>query len=651
MSVTQTSPTHKYLQIGKKLPPVISAIDENQKVEIRSALQHDKSFIKFCDAKTDWTHTEHDYLKNILEIPKNDYGYYIDIYGERVSYNGIRTLKRAKTVLDLSPIHKNEIRKCKESFSYFREHYCLITTKTGLARPEPREYQVNLEENLITLEDCVILYPRQSGKTVTSGNYLLWRAIFHEDAINIGIVANKPATAAEVLSKMKKTFIELPIWLQSNVTIWNMGNIAFDNGTNIMTDGPSSDSFRGYTINILYIDEVAYLKKSLWEEFTDSVMPTMNSLIFKQVIMTSTANGVNHFKHIVDAAKKKDSPERYITTSWRNVPHYNKAGKLLAPAEYKKITIKRYGKKYFAQTEECEFLGSSDTLISGEALRDIQDNVENVKPIPQAVLNDGEMYKQPVPGHNYIISVDPSKDGIDEFSVDVTDVSQFPFEQVFTANLQVDYLIMPEHLYELGKYYNNGLMIIENNEGAGQSITDTLWNVYEYENIYRDKNIDGKVGFKRYTGFRTTIKSRALVLNLLKIFIDEGKLIVNSKATLEQFYTFTKRKTGNKYEAEDGYKDDAVMSLAIMFAPFVENKTFDDYKMFVKELKIEESTQTTSEFLSSIDVGFSSDEDGVDESVRQMRATAQMLKESGQEEYAPFDPSAFSDMNHHGGMW
>ncbi|MCD6435466.1 MAG: hypothetical protein J7L15_03680, partial [Clostridiales bacterium] len=151
------SKSSKYLKIGKKLPTTISAIDDSQKNEIRQALQADADFIKFCNAKINWTHDEHDWLKNILEPAKNEFGYYKDIYGGRVSYNGMRTLKRSKTIIPMSQIHRNEIQKCSESFKYFREHYCLITTKTGLARPEPREYQIELESELTTLEDCVIL--------------------------------------------------------------------------------------------------------------------------------------------------------------------------------------------------------------------------------------------------------------------------------------------------------------------------------------------------------------------------------------------------------------------------------------------------------------------------------------------------------------
>ncbi len=614
------SKPHKFLSIAPKfLEKGKKKIPEGTKTEYKHSIWSDADFTKYCLNKTSWVPEQHDDFKTVMDIPVNDNGYYKDIYGQRISYEGIRTLKKPHTDIELSDIHLNEIEKCRTNFKYFRANYCLITTKNGLARPEPRPYQEKLENELLTLDDTVILYPRQSGKTVTSGTYLLWLGLFHEDAIMIGIVAQKPKTSREVLDKIKKIFLELPIWMKTGIEIWNKSEIEFENGTRIMTDGPSSDSFRGYTCNIIYVDETAYIKKNLWDEFVDSVMPTMNSLIFKQVIMTSTANGVNHFEAICKRAQASSSEERFVTTSWKNVPHYSKQGVLLKPAEYKKQVIAKFGKKYFAQTEECAFLGSSDTLILGDSLRDIENRVENITLIPNNILNDLSVYKLVEKNHNYIVSVDPSKDGIDDFSISVTDVTQFPFIQVADANLQIDYLVMPEHLDELGKYYNNALIIVENNEGSGQSITDTLWGVYEYENLYRDKNIDGKQGQKKYTGFRTTIKSRPIILNLLKIFINEGKLIVNSERTLQQLYTFTKRKTGNKYEAEEGYKDDAVMALAVMFAPFMSNKTFDNYELFVKELKTADSELSTTEFLSALDIGFSSGDDEEDYEKEEMR--------------------------------
>lgn len=258
-------------------------------------------------------------------------------------------------------------------------------------------------------------------------------------------------------------------------------------------------------------------------------------------------------------------------------------------------------------SHNCAFLGSSDTLISGEALMECERTVKETKLIKNTILNELEMYHKVQENNSYILSVDPSKDGIDDFSINVIDVTAFPFVQVATANLQVDYIIMPEHLNELGLYYNEALIIVENNEGSGASITDTLWRVYEYPNLYRDVNTEGRKGVKKYTGFRTTTKSRPLIINLMKIFIEEGKLIIHSQETLNQLYTFTKAKNGSKYQAEDGFKDDAVMSLAIAFAPFMNNRTFDDYELFMSELRIEDSKANTGEFLSALDLGFSNE--------------------------------------------
>jgi hypothetical protein len=220
--------------------------------------------------------------------------------------------------------------------------------------------------------------------------------------------------------------------------------------------------------------------------------------------------------------------------------------------------------------------------------------------------------------------VDSSKDGIDDFSINIIDITKFPFEQVADANLQVDYLVMPEYLFELGSLYNNALMIIENNEGSGQSISDTLWNVYSYENMYRDKNTDSKVGFKRYTGFRTTPKSRTVILGLLKAFLEEDKLIINSGVSLQQLYTFVKNDSG-KYQAQDGYKDDNLMSLAISFAPFMESKVFDDYELFIKELRSESGVKT-KEFISTLDLSF---EDDGSEVTSNYERTKQALEATG----------------------
>ena len=73
------------------------------------------------------------------------------------------------------------------------------------------------------------------------------------------------------------------------------------------------------------------------------------------------------------------------------------------------------------------------------------------------------------------MTVDAAKDGKDAFAVQIIDTTNFMFEQVACSNLQIDYLRMPAFIYEWAEYYNFPYLIIENNEGAGQSIADQMF--------------------------------------------------------------------------------------------------------------------------------------------------------------------------------
>ena len=140
---------------------------------------------------------------------------------------------------------------------------------------------------------------------------------------------------------------------------------------------------------------------------------------------------------------------------------------------------------------------------------------------PINVLTPGlKIYKKPEPSHKYIMSVDPSKDGRDDFAVNIVDITDLKLEQVAAGQLQIDYLLMPEFLLEWAIWFNNAFLVIENNEGSGQSIADMLYKTYEYENLYYDvkgdSNSTNSTKFrKKYPGFRTTSKTRKQILQLV----------------------------------------------------------------------------------------------------------------------------------------
>ena len=559
----------------------------------------------------------------ILDIEKDSEDYYLDAFGGRIAFNGNRQIKPFHTKINLSDIHIQEIKKCSEDIDYFKNNYVQFRTKSGIGFPDHREYQEKFIHSLNDENDqYLVVFPRQAGKSATTAVWLTWLFLFKEQ-INIGICANRGSTATDFLANVKNIFLLLPIWFQQGIKVWNVKRIEGENGTRILTDATSGDSFRGSTMNVVVVDEAAYVAATKWESFVDSVLPSQSSLAWKKTIFISTPNGLNHFYSMVKDSKKRkvienvqeseieeikkketvldtvknkygtfdvqiDKPSNdmeLITVDWRKVPRYDRKGNLIDPETFKQQVIDRDGLQFFLQAYACEFLGSSHTLISGDVLKEI----ESVKPKDRIFVQGTEefvkIYEEPLENHKYILSVDPAKDGRDYFALHMIDVTKFPFKQVASGRLQIDYLLMPNFLYDFANSYNTAFTIIENNEGAGQSIADTLKRDFEYENLYYDRTGNK---FKNYPGFRTTTKSRAQLLETLKLLIENKKLEICDSDTILELQRFILVK--KKFQAEEGFHDDLVMSLAIAFCLFNDIQNFEDFKEVTKSIYSESET-------------------------------------------------------------
>lgn len=361
-----------------------------------------------------------------------------------------------------------------------------------------------------------------------------------------------------------------------------------------------------YTTSGFESSNCAFIKPSAWEEFADSIFPSQGALAWKKNIIISTAKGLNHFYEIVQRAKI--STQNYkltgesdgttlVEVDWREVPRYNADGSLKDPEEFKKSVIQKYGKAYFEQNYGNNFSGSSETLIDSDILDDLkalkeEENWETSASYTDErgkIFNSLRVYEAPIAGRVYTMGVDAAKDGVDAFAVQILDITEFPFRQVASANLQISYLEMPEYLYNWGAEYNSALMIIENNEGAGQSVADTLLQYYDYPNLYFD-------GAKKYPGFRTTTKSRTNVLKLMQILGNNKKLEIIDGPTIDELRKF--EKVNGKYEATSGH-DDMVMSLAMSIVPLTDMDNFENFGAFIESLKSSEKVDTST-FLTDL---------------------------------------------------
>lgn len=191
----------------------------------------------------------------ILDFEKDNEQYYLDAFGNRMSVNGNRRLKKPFTKMDLSPIHIEELTRCSSDIHYYKDNYVKIRTKSGVDFPEVRQYQNDFISLLNSNDESIVgLMGRQSSKSISTSIYLSHLCIFNTEK-NIGIVANKGSLAREFLSNVKNIFIELPMWMQVGVKAWNKSFVEFENDMRVLTDVPSQDSFRGFSIHVAVIDE------------------------------------------------------------------------------------------------------------------------------------------------------------------------------------------------------------------------------------------------------------------------------------------------------------------------------------------------------------------------------------------------------------
>lgn len=557
----------------------------------------------------------------LLDLPKNSEEFYVDAFDKKIQFDSNRNLKKAFTKLKLAPIHIKEIEKCAADLDYYRFNYVKIKTKSGDGFPEMREYQQRFLDVLKSeSENIVTLFPRQSGKSITTAIYLSWLYLFKE-SINIGICANRGATAVDFLRNVKNILTNIPIWMQPGTVSWNSRSISNDRGTAILTDATNENSFRGRAIHVLVVDECSFVKN--YKNFSDAILPSQSSLAWKKTILISTPSGMNHFYEIVRDAKahkvlehidRSKIPDKnvlevldntdgtvtvtlnesangfnFVGVDWREVPRYDGNGKLIDPEDFAQSIISRYGIQYFKQNFQCEFIGSSATLINGDTLEKMRSKRPQDRII--AGVHKIHIYDEPQENHKYILSVDPAKNGGDYFAMHVIDITKFPFIQVLSCNLKVDYLEMPSYVYSLATEYNGALAIIENNEGAGQSIADTLSRDYEYSNLFYERN-------KKYPGYRTTTRSRTQMLNTLKLLIENDKMIINDADTIFELERFVLN--GKKYEAMAGYHDDLVMALAISLCMFNDIHNFNDIKEVAERVH---STEDSGDFADMITIG------------------------------------------------
>ena len=471
-------------------------------------------------------------------------------------YLGNPNLKKANTPIEFSPEDVQEYLTCKSDPVYFARNYVkIVSLDEGLVGFNMYDFQEKLIRNFHEKRFNICKMPRQTGKSTTCVAFLLHYIVFN-DSVNVGILANKAATARELLGRLATAYENLPKWMQQGIISWNKGSIELENGSKILAASTSASAVRGGSYNVIFLDEFAFIPNHIADQFFASVYPTISSGKSTKVIMVSTPHGMNHFyRYWHDAERGKNE---YVATDvhWSEVPGRDDA--------WKKQTIANTSEQQFKVEFECEFLGSVDTLINASKLRTmVYDD-----PIKQ---NKGlDIYLQPVDKHDYIITVDVARGvGIDYSAFVVVDITTFPHRVVAKyKNNEIKPMLFPSIIHEMAKAYNNAFVLCEVND-IGDQVASIIHYDLEYNNLLmcsmrgRAGQIVGQgfSGQKTQLGVKMSKVVKKLGCSNLKTLIEDDKLIFTDYDIISELTTFIQKH--HSFEAEEGCNDDLAMCLVI----------------------------------------------------------------------------------------
>jgi len=421
----------------------------------------------------------------------------------------------------------------------------------------------------------IVLACRQSGKSISSVAYLLWYAVFHPEK-TIAVLANKGATSREMLSRITLMLENLPFFLQPGCKTLNKGSIEFSNNSRIIAAATSGSSIRGMSVNLLYLDEFAFVERA--SEFYTSTYPVVSAGKDTKVIITSTANGIGNIYHkIWEGANQGVNEFKPFRVDWWDVPGRDE--------KWKQTTIANTSSLQFDQEFGNTFFGTGDTLINAETLMSLRAKE------PLRVLEGGllSVYTEPCAGHEYIMTVDVSKGrGQDYSTFTVIDITTRPFSQVAVyRNNTISPILFPDIIYKYATAYNEAYVVVEANDQGGV-VCNGLYHDLEYENTHVSSAVKSS-----HIGVEVNRKIKRLGCSGFKDLLETGKLEIVDENTILEISTFVGR--GQSYEASDGNHDDLVMNL-VMLGYFVTQQMFYDMTdINLKEMMFSEKMRLIEE--------------------------------------------------------
>ena len=530
-----------------------------------------------------------------------------------------------------------EYAKCVKNTPYALRTYLQTYDNTQL-KYVPLELfpdQVRLIDDYDTHEENIALKYRQAGVSTVTSAWVSKKLVFASKTKpeKILIIANKQDTSIEMANKVRAFVEQWPSWL--GVGFSNEKNaqkhFKLSNGCEVKAVATSKDALRGYTPTILIFDEAAFIDAD--DDFWSACMASLST--GGKVIVISTPNGFDPIYYsIYDQALRGMNDFKITEMYWYRDPRYSKDLKLikvkdivhylLNRGDYKddEITIDyseidpyqrnfdeikklfadgykpystwfeamakklKFDRRKIAQELECNFLGSGDSVIPSDVIERMKENdIKN----PEHKFMGGALWqwKEPVPGHKYIMGIDVSRGDSEDFTTfNIIDFDER--EQVLEYLGKIPPDVAAEVAIKWAVMYS-AFIVIDITGGMGVSTSRKLQEL-GYKNLYIDGvNIADKWKYdpkalEKIPGINFNSK-RVQIIASFEEALRHG-FHIRSSRLLNELNTFVY--VNGRPDHLKGQHDDLIMSCAM--AIYVGENSFS---------QLEKVTETTKAMVES----------------------------------------------------
>jgi hypothetical protein len=403
----------------------------------------------------------------------------------------------------------------------------------------------------------IINKSRQLGISTLVSAYSLWLMLFNKDK-NVLVIATKQDTAKNMVTKVRFAYQNLPSWLKIGTAEDNRLSLKLVNGSQVKAVSAAGDAGRSEAVSLLIIDEAAFIDN------IDTIFTAAQQTLATGggCIALSTPNGVgNWFHKTYLSAQEQQNKFLPISLPWTVHPERNQ--------DWRDEQDRTLGKRNAAQECDCDFATSGNTVIDPDILNWYEENMV-CEPIERRGLDKSLwLWEYPDPMKYYALVADVARgDGNDYSSFHVIDVESVT--QVAEYKSQIDTREYANVILSVAAEYNNALVVVEN-ANIGWDVIQTILE-RGYNNVHYSYKQDQNMDFTKYVdrfntqtglvpGFSTTEKTRPLVIEKMRDFVENKVANVKSIRLLEELRVFIWK--NGKAQAMQSYNDDLVMSFAI----------------------------------------------------------------------------------------